>query len=167
MTKKILFYAVVIFGMLALFSPFLLSNEAVSPKCLNVELQNLEGKSFTLADFKGTPTVLVFWASWCPHWRHEMPRLKELYEGDGDIQILAVAMDKGQEALRKYLGELEPNFPIFVRNEELANCMGGVRGIPTLFVLDEDFSTAEKFVGATSNEKLKEALKNKDKESQT
>ncbi len=159
MTKKVLFYAIVVFAMLALFTPSLLSNEAVSPKCLNIELQNLEGRSFTLADFKGTPTVLVFWASWCPHCRREMPQLKELYEEGGDIQILAVSMDKDQEALRNYLDELEPNFPIFVRNEELANCIGGVRGIPTLFVLDKDFSTAEKFVGETSNEKLKGALK--------
>jgi thiol-disulfide isomerase/thioredoxin len=36
------------------------------------------GKSFTLAELKGKPSVITFWATWCPICKTEMPKLHAL-----------------------------------------------------------------------------------------
>jgi len=77
---------------------------ALPENCFNIELKSLDGKTYKLSEFKGKPTILVFWASWCPHCRKEMPQLKGLYNQEGgDIQIIAMSMDKEMEKLKKYL----------------------------------------------------------------
>ncbi len=131
----------------------------LSEKCLNVQLKTVDGEVYKFSQLKGKPTVLVFWASWCPHCRREMPRLKELKEQEGSaIQIIAVSMDRDMEGLKNYLRQLEPNFTIYTRNEELPECFGGIRGVPTLFVLNKEFNIIKKFEGTTPNEEIKEAL---------
>ncbi len=132
---------------------------AIPEKCFDIQLKSLDGSVHKLTEFKGKPTILVFWASWCPHCRKEMPQLKELYqEENGEINIVAVAMDKDINKLKSYLEELKPEFPVFTRNEKLPECLGEIRGVPTLFVLDENLSFIKKFEGETPNEEIKEAL---------
>ena len=55
-------------------------------------LNNLDGKSITLSDYKGRPTLLVFWATWCPYCKKLLPGIAELnekYEKLG-LKVLAV-----------------------------------------------------------------------------
>jgi cytochrome oxidase Cu insertion factor (SCO1/SenC/PrrC family) len=43
------------------------------------ELRTPEGEPVSLADFRGRPVWLNFWAPWCPACRTEMPRLEGFY----------------------------------------------------------------------------------------
>lgn len=38
----------------------------------------LDGTVVRLSDFDGKPVVVMFWASWCPHCRNELPGLERL-----------------------------------------------------------------------------------------
>ncbi|MGB1239185.1 MAG: peroxiredoxin family protein [Pseudomonadales bacterium] len=55
-------------------------------------LQTLEGKNFDLSQYRGEkPVYLVFWATWCPICRAEIPHIKKLYQELGDkVEFLAV-----------------------------------------------------------------------------
>lgn len=47
-----------------------------------VDLQSgLSGKNVTLSDLKasGNPTIIYFWATWCPFCRDELTKLKSIY----------------------------------------------------------------------------------------
>ncbi|MFT6733555.1 MAG: cytochrome c biogenesis protein CcmG/thiol:disulfide interchange protein DsbE [Polaribacter sp.] len=43
-------------------------------------LKNLAGESVTLSDFQGKPTLLIFWATWCPYCKKLLPGIEELHE---------------------------------------------------------------------------------------
>jgi len=44
------------------------------------ELQNIEGKTVKLSEFRGTVVGINFWATWCAPCVFEMPMFQEMYE---------------------------------------------------------------------------------------
>jgi thiol-disulfide isomerase/thioredoxin len=59
-------------------------------------LNSLEGRSVSLADFAGKPTVVNLWATWCPPCRREMPALQQAQVANPDVNIVFV--NQGEEA---------------------------------------------------------------------
>lgn len=52
------------------------------------------GKAVNLSQLKGKPTLVIFWATWCPPCRREIPILKELYVKYGTrLNMLGVAVN--------------------------------------------------------------------------
>lgn len=44
----------------------------------------MDGKPTSLAGTAGKPTLIVFWAHWCPHCQRELPVIERLYERHRD-----------------------------------------------------------------------------------
>lgn len=56
------------------------------------QLAKLGGGSISLADLRGKPAVIVFWAAWCASCKEEAPRINALaaeYEGRG-VRVLGI-----------------------------------------------------------------------------
>lgn len=53
-----------------------------------------KGGEVRLADFKGKPVLLNFWAPWCAPCVKELPSLVRLQQARPDIQIVAVNVDR-------------------------------------------------------------------------
>ncbi len=95
----------------------------------------------SVSDLKGKPTVLVFWATWCPHCRREMPNVEERFQKYKDkVNIIAVTRNtRGQttDKVREYIGENGLSFPIAIDPGETSRAYG-VSGIPAAAMLDKD-----------------------------
>ncbi len=50
----------------------------------DVEFVTFDGETVTLADFRGRPVVVNFWASWCPACIAEMPDFEKVHQAFGD-----------------------------------------------------------------------------------
>ncbi len=60
------------------------------------------GQIHKLSDYKGKVVVVMFWATWCPYCKNQMPALsmlKRLYSSANNLAVLAVSIDDGGEAL--------------------------------------------------------------------
>ena len=72
---------------------------------------DIDGKAFTLADYKGRPVLLDFWATWCAPCRGELPFIKQAWEkyGKKGLQIVSVSLDYADrttpEAFRQWITE--------------------------------------------------------------
>jgi len=99
---------------------------------------NLKGETVSFPEVsEGRPTVLIFWATWCPYCKAFMPYLKKIHEDYGSERILIVAVnakdkDGDKDAYVDALG-----FPVVaIREGDAIAAEYGIRFIPGLMVVD-------------------------------
>lgn len=88
----------------------------------------------SLADLKGRPALVHFWATWCPVCRLEDSTIDAIAR---DHAVLTVATTSGAaEVVRSYMVEEGLSFPVVLDEEgELARSWGVV-GVPSTFVVN-------------------------------
>lgn len=74
-------------------------------KAPDFSLTGLDGKTYTLKDFKGKTLVVDFWASWCPDCREETEYLVQLHKDHPEVEFLGISFDTDPEALRTFIAE--------------------------------------------------------------
>jgi len=96
----------------------------------------LDGRRVDLADYRGEPLLVHFWATWCPACRLEQGAVDAIAR---DHQVLTVAMQSGDAAeLTAYLREQGVSFPVRPDEHGELAARWGVRGLPTSFVVDPE-----------------------------
>lgn len=107
------------------------------------QLGDLEGKTVKLSDFLGKQVVLVFWASWCPDCRKEIPQLKEMYAKHGKkVQFVSISYDRDFQRLKEFAAEKDlPGVQLFDPEGMKKSKIGEdyhVKWIPSLYVIGPD-----------------------------
>jgi cytochrome c biogenesis protein CcmG, thiol:disulfide interchange protein DsbE len=110
-------------------------------------IQAVDGSKVALADLRGRPVVLNFWASWCPPCREEDPALKSAASAsDGRIRFLGVNIQDTAAAASAYVVEQQQPYPVGPlvsgRYQDY-----GVTVPPETFFIDSDGKVAARFVG--------------------
>ena len=105
-------------------------------------LPDISDHSVSLNECRGSYVLLVFWASWCPDCRAEVPALKAMAEKYPDVMILGVSFDRTQQKWRDYVFANElPGVQLFDaagKQESTVAAAYGVQWIPSLLVISPD-----------------------------
>ncbi len=107
-------------------------------------LPDLEGNPVSLSDFRGKTVVLVFWASWCPDCRAEVPQLKDMYNAadHSSVEFVSISFDREFETLVNFAAENElPGVQLFDaagKKDSAVSADFHVKWIPSLYVIDPE-----------------------------
>lgn len=118
------------------------------------------GERLRVADLRGKPAMVDFWASWCPPCRQEAPLLAGLwpeYRERGVVFIGVNVWDNDQDA-RRFLSQFGITFPAGPDPRGQIAIDYGLTGIPEKYFIDRDGQVVRKWLGPTTEESLRGLL---------
>lgn len=123
---------------------------------LDFVLKDMNGKDVRLADFKGRPIVVNFWATWCPPCKAEIPWFVEFTEKykDQKLTVLGISVDDPPEEIRKFAAENKINYPLLVGDgqNDLKAAYDAEVVIPVSWLIKSDGTLVAKAQGIHAKE---------------
>lgn len=122
---------------------------------------DIDGKAYSLKDFKGKYLYIDLWATWCGPCQRELPYLKELEEKfhDKNITFLSLSIDhnkaKWEEKVRS--GELSGVQLLIGRGSAFQKAYN-IDGIPRFLLLDPEGRIVSNEMSRPSSEDTERAL---------
>jgi cytochrome c biogenesis protein CcmG/thiol:disulfide interchange protein DsbE len=98
----------------------------------------MPNNSLTLAELKGKPVVLNFWASWCQPCEQEAADLEAAWQQYKDKGVVFVGVDfyDQEPAAKAYLQRFQVSYPNGPDLAGVASKRYGIRGVPETFFID-------------------------------
>jgi Thiol-disulfide isomerase and thioredoxins len=126
-------------------------------------LTSLDGKKVSLADYKGRPVLVNFWATWCGPCKVEMPWFEEFrkqYAAQGfEILGLTDDADAGKETIAKVAGKAGVSYPILLTDGKVQSAYGGLDVLPMSFYVDRNGVIVEQTAGLGSKDQIEANIK--------
>lgn len=121
------------------------------------------GADVALADQRGKPVLLVFWATWCDPCKEELPTIEALHRKLGDRVSILTLVNEAPPAVLGYLrGQAERGheltFPVLMDGSGRIHVAYGARTIPYSVLIDREGVVKDSFVGAVGGDDLEEML---------
>lgn len=118
----------------------------------------LTGETFDLATTRGRPTVVNFFASWCPPCNSEAPDLVAFAAAHPEASFVGVAVNDERADTEAFVDKYGIVYPVVYDAEGGTGDDWGVTGIPTTFFLDAQGTIKDTIVGAASREQFEASL---------
>ena len=117
------------------------------------------GKVVRLADFRGTPLILNWYATWCGPCRAEIPDFQAAFEAlDGEILILGVNLQESASDAIGLLDDLDATYPSALDADGEIAAHYRLLGMPTTYFIDADGVVVAFGAGRIVEETLVEEL---------
>lgn len=134
---------------------------AVGQEAPNILIKDLEGKEVNLSKIKSDYTLIIFWASWCPHCNTMLPEIHNIYQSSINpkkMSILSISLDTKKE---EWVTALNEGQYTWINASELKGWESqcaidyNIYATPTMILMDKDKSILAKPI---TLEELKQAL---------
>jgi thiol-disulfide isomerase/thioredoxin len=124
----------------------------------SLRFRSAAGGEVSLADFRGKPLLLNFWATWCAPCIREMPALSQFqtrFAAQG-VQVLGLAVDQIAPVLL-FSQKVKVNYPLLVAEGQgllLSQRLGNPGGLPFTALFDARGQLVQRKAGETTLEEL-------------
>ena len=113
------------------------------------DLETLDGGRLSLADLRGSPVVLNFWASWCIPCREEAPLLTAAARtfGTQGLRVVGIVYQDSAASARDFMDRFGQSYPGLLDPDGRTSIDYGVFGIPETFFIGRDGIVRARQVG--------------------
>lgn len=135
---------------------------AGQPPAPQASFEDIQGNKFTLAQLRGKPVIVNFWATECPGCVNEIPLLVSMYKkySPQDLVIIGVAMGYDPESqVREMVRQKNMNYPIVLdSNDDLLKAFN-IKVTPTTIFIGKDGKIVKRKLGEMSHTELEATIK--------
>jgi len=103
-----------------------------------------------LSSLRGKVVILDFWATWCPPCRKGIPDLIDIKKryGSKGVEIVGISVDTDtKDEVIPFMKEKGINYPVVYGNQTVYMQYGGIRAIPTSFIIDKEGKIVASYEG--------------------
>ena len=103
-------------------------------------LEDMQGKSHDLAEYRGKVVLVNFWATWCVPCREEMPSIDRLRSSmkDQPFEVLAVNMAEPLSRIEKFVSQMPLGFPLLRDRDGAVGRAWKAKLLPASFLIGRD-----------------------------
>ncbi|MGH8680081.1 MAG: peroxiredoxin family protein [Burkholderiales bacterium] len=103
-------------------------------------LQDLNGRTHRLADYRGKVVLVNFWATWCEPCREEMPSIERLRQSlaGQPFEVLAVNIGEPLGRIERFLEKMPLGFPMLLDRDTGVAKAWKARVVPATFLVGPD-----------------------------
>lgn len=137
--KKYLPFVLLLFILFPMTSPAVQTGE----KLKHFVHRDMDGNVVDMSNIIGKkPVMLVFWASWCPNCKTEVPKVNKLvaeYEEQGmEFIAINIGYNDSPKRARKFMEKTAMNYPVIFDSTSTITSGYMIYGVPTILVADSD-----------------------------
>jgi len=135
---------------------------AAEPAALDESFTYFDGREGSLADYRGRPLVVNFFASWCPPCIKEMPAFEEVHQELGD-RVAFLGFDV-RDQLEKGMATAERAGVTYdLARDAAGSFLAAMEGVvmPTTAFLDAEGNIVEVHNGALDADELRDLVRRK------
>ncbi|QKF73578.1 protein disulfide reductase, TlpA family [Aliarcobacter faecis] len=128
-----------------------------------LEIKSEENK-IHIKNYEDKIVVLNFFTTWCPACKVEIPALIRLQnEYKNDLVVISMLLEefKSDQEIKNFAKEFGINYKITIGSEnfDLAKSLGGIKSIPTTFIIDKQGKVYQKIQGLAPFEMMEIDIK--------
>jgi thiol-disulfide isomerase/thioredoxin len=125
-------------------------------------LHTPDGKPQAIAQYRGKPLVVNFWARWCPPCRAEIPELAAFQkEHRGRIEVLGIGLEDDGAAVSAFMKQHKMDYTVLLTHAQgmpLMQALGNKRGgLPYTLFIDRNGRVVGQKLGLLRQNDLKNA----------
>ena len=127
-------------------------------------LQDLQGNTHRLEDYRGKWVLVNFWAIWCPPCLSEIPELSSLYDAHKgkDLVVISIAMDSGSSRKVADFSQAHGiSYPVVMGSRKIAAQIGELDVLPSSFLYSPNGEQVSYQAGEVTRESIETYIKNK------
>ncbi len=118
-------------------------------------LDRVDGGTLQLSSLRGKVVLLDFWATWCAPCRRAIPHLNKLHStyGEDGFEIVGISVDQPRgtvaalDLVRAFMARTTMKYPNVMGSLSVVTAYGGIRSIPTAFLIDREGRIRHRYVG--------------------
>ncbi len=139
------------------------ANEAAAQPLFAASFKDFDRQQQSLAQYKGKPMVVYFWATWCKSCKQEVPELIALHKKFGTkMHVIGIAIDN-TDKVRQFAQDHQINYKLLLGSNDaiaLSKQLGNsVGGLPFAVVVDAKGRIVKTLLGETPPGKFEELVR--------
>lgn len=118
-----------------------MENPEIGTTVKDFTLGSTNGESVSFNTYRdGQPTIIFFWATWCPHCRTALSTISEKaeeLEANG-VKMMLIDVGETKQAVEAYMSKRNLKMNVFLDDKTVVAQVFGVMGVPSFIYVNQE-----------------------------